>query len=87
MAGPLHQRGGAPRVRSRATISVPGLADRAHVKIDCVPECLFCSIVAGDVPASLVRAGYPHGRAHGGQAVGHVHAHVLGGRAMAWPPG
>jgi phosphate starvation-inducible protein PhoH and related proteins len=57
MAGPLHQRGGAPRVRSRATISVPGLADRAHVKIDCVPECLFCSIVAGDVPASLVRAG------------------------------
>lgn len=23
----------------------------------------------------------------GGQTVGHVHAHVLGGRAMAWPPG
>lgn len=84
MAGPLHQRGGAPRVRSRATISVPGLADRAHVKIDCVPECLFCSIVAGDVPASLVRAG-TRTVAHGGQAVGHVH--VLGGRAMAWPPG
>ena len=24
---------------------------------------------------------------HAGQAVAHVHAHVLGGRAMAWPPG
>jgi histidine triad (HIT) family protein len=23
----------------------------------------------------------------GGQTVGHAHAHVLGGRAMAWPPG
>ena len=25
--------------------------------------------------------------AHGGQTVGHVHAHVLGGRPMGWPPG
>ena len=25
--------------------------------------------------------------AHGGQAVDHVHVHVLGGRPMAWPPG
>ncbi len=23
----------------------------------------------------------------GGQSVGHVHVHVLGGRPMAWPPG
>jgi len=23
----------------------------------------------------------------GGQSVGHLHVHVLGGRAMAWPPG
>jgi len=25
--------------------------------------------------------------ADGGQSVFHVHAHVLGGRALAWPPG
>lgn len=24
---------------------------------------------------------------HGGQTVGHVHAHVMGGRPMTWPPG
>lgn len=24
---------------------------------------------------------------HAGQTVGHAHAHVLGGRPMAWPPG
>lgn len=23
----------------------------------------------------------------GGQSVGHIHAHVLGGRALEWPPG
>jgi histidine triad (HIT) family protein len=25
--------------------------------------------------------------AEGGQTVGHLHVHVLGGRPMAWPPG
>jgi histidine triad (HIT) family protein len=24
---------------------------------------------------------------HAGQTVQHVHAHVLGGRPMSWPPG
>jgi histidine triad (HIT) family protein len=25
--------------------------------------------------------------AHGGQTVGHIHLHVIGGRQMTWPPG
>jgi histidine triad (HIT) family protein len=25
--------------------------------------------------------------AHGGQTVGHLHLHLLGGRHLAWPPG
>jgi histidine triad (HIT) family protein len=111
------------------------------------PSCLFCRIVAGTIPATLV-ASTPEAiafrdiapqapvhilvvpRAHmrsldsaddsgvlgavlalarqvareqgiaeggyrcvintgddGGQTVGHLHVHVLGGRALGWPPG
>ncbi len=149
LAGPLHQRGGAPWVRSSATIYVGGRPDPPHVKIFLVPDCLFCGIVAGDVPATIVSQSprtiafadiNPQApvhvlvipRAHhanlaelidspeedllrevlahatevahtqgiadghrivfntgpkGGQTVEHVHAHVLGGRQMTWPPG
>jgi histidine triad (HIT) family protein len=114
-----------------------------------VPDCLFCGIAAGEIPATIVsanastvafrdinpqapvhvlvipRAHHPnlaelaangegllaalvaHAKevavAEGiadsgyrivfntgpeaGQTVGHVHAHVLGGRPMSWPPG
>ena len=114
-----------------------------------MPECLFCSIVTGEIPAEKVvesartvafrdinpqapvhvlvipREHYPdlaavaaaggglleeiatqahrvavtlgvadsgyrvvfNTGADGGQTVGHVHAHVLGGRPLAWPPG
>ncbi len=114
-----------------------------------VPDCLFCGIAVGDIPATRVLDGervvafrdispqapthvlviprdhYPDvaalagagdglldelvAHAHqvavtegidssgyrivfntgreGGQTVGHVHAHVLGGRPMTWPPG
>jgi histidine triad (HIT) family protein len=114
-----------------------------------VPDCLFCGIAAGDVPATIVSSTprtvafadiNPQApvhvlvipRAHhanlaalvgsdeddllrevlehaaevaasqgigagyrvvfntgpdGGQTVDHVHAHVLGGRPMTWPPG
>lgn len=113
------------------------------------PACLFCHIVAGDVPADVVRDSgrtlafrdiSPQAPSHvlvvtkdhhrdaaaltaadpelaavllaesvavavmegvaqtgyrmvlntgeqGGQTVGHVHVHVLGGRPMTWPPG
>jgi histidine triad (HIT) family protein len=114
-----------------------------------VPECLFCSIVTGEIPAEKVvesertvafrdispqapvhvlvvpREHYPdlaavaaagdgllaeiatqahrvavaegvaesgyrvvfNTGADSGQTVGHAHAHVLGGRPLAWPPG
>ena len=114
-----------------------------------VPDCLFCGIAAGQIPAEIVLDGkrtlafrdispqapthvlviprdhYPDVAAlaaagdgllnelisrasevavaegidaagyrivfntgvDGGQTVGHVHAHVLGGRPMTWPPG
>jgi histidine triad (HIT) family protein len=117
-----------------------------------VPECLFCGVASGDIPATKVADGerviafrdinpqapvhvlvvprdhYPNVAAlaaagdaakglldeliavarevaaaegiedsgyrvvfntgpDAGQSVAHVHAHVLGGRPMAWPPG
>jgi histidine triad (HIT) family protein len=120
-----------------------------HVKISSVADCLFCQIVSGLIPATMVMEGnrtlafrdinprapthvlvitrehYPGlaavaqagdglldelaSLAHqvalaegidqsgyrvvfntgpqAGQTVGHVHAHVLGGRALGWPPG
>jgi histidine triad (HIT) family protein len=130
-------------MRGRDRIPSPGHYDRS------VPECLFCGIAGGEVPATLVLDGkrfiafrdvspqapthvlviprdhYPNvaalasagdglldelvAQAHevaaaegiadsgyrlvfntgreAGQTVGHVHAHVLGGRPMTWPPG
>jgi histidine triad (HIT) family protein len=114
-----------------------------------VPECLFCGIAGGQIPATIVVDGkrtvafrditpqapthilvvprdhYPDVAAlaaaadglldevvtvarqvaedegieasgyrivfntgrDGGQTVGHVHAHLLGGRSLTWPPG
>jgi histidine triad (HIT) family protein len=145
----LHQRGGAPWVRSSATIYVGSAAGLAHVKIFRVADCLFCAIAAAEIPATIVssnertiafrdinpqapvhvlviprahhanvaklaaaeesllaavavhahevavaegiaEAGYRivfNTGANAGQTVEHVHAHVLGGRPMTWPPG
>ncbi len=114
-----------------------------------MPDCLFCRIVAGELPATRVlesertlafrdinpqapihvlvipKSHYPdlaglaaaadgllaevaaqahevavtegiagtgyrvvfNTGAHAGQTVGHAHAHLIGGRQMAWPPG
>jgi histidine triad (HIT) family protein len=136
---------GAPDSACQLRDRIPALGhyDRS------VPDCLFCGIVAGEVPATMVLDGkrviafrdvnpqapthvlvIPRdhlpdvaalasagdglldeliARAHqvaagegvadsgyrivfntgpeAGQTVGHVHAHVLGGRPMTWPPG
>jgi histidine triad (HIT) family protein len=149
LAGPLHQGGGAPWVRSTATIYVSGAFGPPHVKICGVPDCLFCGIAAAEVPATIVssnprtiafrdinpqapvhvlvitrdhhasladlaaagdglladlvahahevavaegiaESGYRvvfNTGAQAGQTVPHVHAHVLGGRVLTWPPG
>jgi histidine triad (HIT) family protein len=68
-------------------------------------DCLFCRIVAGEIPAigelllfardvaggeGLADDGYRvvlNTNAGAGQTVFHIHAHILGGRAMRWPPG
>jgi histidine triad (HIT) family protein len=41
---------------------------------------------AEDISRSGYRVVFNTG-AHAGQTVPHVHAHVLGGRSLAWPPG
>ena len=131
-----------PMVRP-APRATSGHYDRA------VPDCLFCGIAAGQIPATIVLDGKrtiafrdinPQAPTHvlvvprdhfpnvaalaaaggglldelvgtareiavtegiepagyrivfntgqdGGQTVGHVHAHLLGGRPMTWPPG
>ncbi len=49
---------------------------------------LFARDVAGE--EGIHGAGYRvvlNTNSDGGQTVFHVHAHVLGGRALAWPPG
>jgi histidine triad (HIT) family protein len=42
--------------------------------------------VATGIDGTGYRVVFNTGR-HAGQTVGHVHAHVLGGREMTWPPG
>jgi histidine triad (HIT) family protein len=49
---------------------------------------LTCAKVAGQ--KGIVESGYrivTNTGPHAGQSVFHVHFHLLGGRAMAWPPG
>jgi histidine triad (HIT) family protein len=140
---PRPQAGAGPRGAS-GTVRY----HRATMIVD-VPDCLFCGIAAGQIPATIVLDGKrtlafrdinPQAPMHvlviprdhfpdvaalaeagdglldelvstaravaaaegvedsgyrvvfntgadGGQTVGHVHAHVLGGRPMTWPPG
>jgi len=141
--GPLTTRSPALPVARRSPRMTSGHYDWR------VPDCLFCGIAAGQIPATIVVDGkrtvafrdinpqapthvlvmprdhFPDvaalaaaggglldevvGTAHeiaaaegisnggyrivfntgqdGGQTVGHVHAHLLGGRPMTWPPG
>lgn len=67
-----------------------------HESLDAVPDA---APVVGAMAALAQRIAREEGIAatgyrtvintgrHGGQTVGHLHLHLLGGRAMGWPPG
>jgi diadenosine tetraphosphate (Ap4A) HIT family hydrolase len=56
-----------------------------------VADCLFCDIFSGEIPAKQVaESGYRvvfNAGPQAGQTGFHVHAHVLGGGPLGWPPG
>ncbi len=67
------------------------LASLAHTAREHAPLLGHLLVVAAEQAAAhglaqgfrvVINAGE-----HGGQTVDHLHVHVLGGRAMGWPPG
>ncbi len=54
----------------------------AHIHVDVVPKLAAELGLAEKGFRVVVNTG-----AEGGQTVGHLHFHLLGGRAMQWPPG
>ena len=54
----------------------------AHIHVDVVPRLAKELGLAENGFRVVVNTG-----AEGGQTVGHLHFHLLGGRAMQWPPG
>jgi histidine triad (HIT) family protein len=67
------------------------LPSLAHTAREHAPLLGHMLAVAGELAASeglsegfrtVINSGE-----HGGQTVDHLHVHVLGGRAMGWPPG
>lgn len=62
-----------------------GQADKelaAHIFVDVVPKIAEDIGVAESGFRLVINTGD-----EGGQTVGHLHVHLLGGRAMKWPPG
>ncbi|MBF1683671.1 MAG: histidine triad nucleotide-binding protein [Selenomonas sp.] len=54
----------------------------AHILTEVVPQLARSLGVDGDGFRLVTNTGKD-----GGQTVGHLHFHLLGGRAFAWPPG
>lgn len=60
------------------------MSEDATIATDVIAQCVSIAAAEG------LSAGYRvvfNTRADGGQEVGHLHAHLLGGRAHSWPPG
>lgn len=56
-------------------------ADLAAVLLACREVAEQCGVAAGGFRVTL------NTNADAGQSVDHLHAHVLGGRRLGWPPG
>ncbi len=69
---------------------VPSLADITGKDDAELISKLVTTAVEVARKVSLAERGYRlvwNCRAEGGQTVGHIHLHLLGGRQMKWPPG
>ena len=54
----------------------------AHIFVDVVPKLVKDAKIAESGYRVVINTGK-----EGGQTVGHLHVHILGGRSMQWPPG
>ena len=84
-------------------IVFPDINPQAPTHLLVIPKAHFAHVEAapadklGHVLHTAARMGEQHAPgghrivintgAHGGQTVGHLHLHVLGGRHLGWPPG
>jgi len=68
---------------------IPRLAEATSDDQEILGKLLLATRIVAD-KLKLVDSGYRvvinNGR-HAGESVPHLHAHVLGGRPLAWPPG
>ena len=68
---------------------IKGLGDAGPEDSELLGKCLKAAQRAAE-ETGILQSGFRtvinHG-VHGGQTVFHLHVHVMGGRAMAWPPG
>ena len=62
------------------------LMPRAHIE-SALDLTEADAAIAGRLLAAAAALARSEGIADGGQTVGHLHVHLLGGRAMQWPPG
>ena len=70
-----------PRAEIEGLATLPEEGDHLHI-LNAVKKVAEIMGIAEDGYRMVINQGE-----NGGQAVPHLHAHVLGGRKMSWPPG